>query len=126
MAPPLLTLAGATVRIGPQTLFAGLEVGVARGDRTCLVGRNGSGKSTLLKALAGLIDLDEGERFVQPRVKVASLPQEPAQPAPGTGLAEAVLGGLPETERGEEARYRAEIALQDLGMDPDRRADGLS
>jgi ATP-binding cassette subfamily F protein uup len=125
MAPPLLALRAAALRIGRQQLFDGIDATVARGDRICLVGRNGSGKSTLLRVLAGLVDVDSGERFEQPRTHVAYLQQEPAPPRAAT-LADHVLDGLPSTERGEAARFRAEIVLQDLGMDPDRPPHGLS
>ena len=94
MSPPLLSLRDATVQVGAQALFAGLSLAIGKGDRICLVGRNGSGKSTLLKALAGLIELDAGERFLQPRTSVAYLPQEPAL-EPARARSQAVLGGLP-------------------------------
>ncbi|MFZ1430561.1 MAG: ATP-binding cassette domain-containing protein [Geminicoccaceae bacterium] len=125
MAPPLLALNDAQLRIGQQQLFAGLTAVLAKGDRICLVGRNGSGKSTLLRVLAGLVELDDGEMFARPRTTVAYLPQEPVLPAAGT-LADLVLAGLPAAERGEEARYRAEIALEELGMEPSRTPQGLS
>ncbi|HEX6013859.1 MAG TPA: ABC-F family ATP-binding cassette domain-containing protein [Geminicoccaceae bacterium] len=125
MAPPLLALKDARLRVGQQLLFDGIDAVLAKGDRVCLVGRNGSGKSTLLRVLAGLVEPDAGELFVQPRTAVAYLPQEPELPA-AASLAEIVLGGLPAGERGEEARYRAEIALQELGMDPRRAPRGLS
>jgi ATP-binding cassette subfamily F protein uup len=123
-APPLLALKGATVRIASQVLFAGLELAVAKGDRVCLVGRNGSGKSTLLKAMAGVVQLDDGERFVQPRTTVAYLAQEPELP-PGVTLRAYVLGGLPEGERAG-AEYRADVALEEMGLDPGRGVAGLS
>jgi ATP-binding cassette subfamily F protein uup len=125
MPPPLLALKGATLHLGRQQLFASLDVAVARGDRICLVGRNGSGKSTLLRALAGLQELDAGERFVQPRTSIAWLPQEPAF-APGVALADEVLAGLPPGERQAAARYRAEIVLARLQLDPWARTDTLS
>ena len=125
MAPPVLALKNARLRIGQQQLFAGLDATLARGDRVCLVGRNGSGKSTLLRVLAGLVDLDGGEAFVQPRVTVSYLPQEPALP-PDVPLADIVLRGLPPADEADAARYRAEILLGELGMDPGRVAIGLS
>ena len=125
MAPPLLSLKDARLRIGQQQLFDGLDAVLAKGDRICLVGRNGSGKSTLLRVLAGIVDLDSGEQLTQPRITVAYLPQEPTLPAAGS-LAEIVLDGLPAAERGDEARYRAEMALEELGMDPARSPVGLS
>ncbi len=125
MAPPVLALKNARLRIGQQELFVGLDAVLARGDRACLVGRNGSGKSTLLRVLAGLTELDSGEVFVQPRITTAYLPQEPVLPAAAT-LADLVLLGLPAAERGEAARYRADILLHELGMEPERAPEGLS
>ena len=78
MAPPLLALRGARAGFGGAPLFEDVDVEVGRGDRTCLVGRNGGGKSTLLKALSGQIDIETGERFLQPGTRVAYLPQETA------------------------------------------------
>ena len=125
MAPPLLALKDARLRIGQQELFRGLELSLERGDRVCLVGRNGSGKSTLLRVLAGLTELDSGELFAQPRTSTAYLAQEPTLP-PGATLADLVLTGLPPAERGDAARYRADMALAELGMDPERAPTGLS
>ncbi|MEM7043851.1 MAG: ATP-binding cassette domain-containing protein, partial [Pseudomonadota bacterium] len=93
MAPPLLTLRSACLAIGNQALFADLDIAIGRSDRICLVGRNGAGKSTLLKAIAGLIELDSGERFLQPRTTITYLPQEPELDAGNTAL-ETTLKGL--------------------------------
>ena len=48
---------------GGLPVFEKIDLGIARGDKVCLVGRNGSGKSTLMKLLAGQILPDDGERF---------------------------------------------------------------
>jgi ABC transport system ATP-binding/permease protein len=125
MPPPLLSLRDATVRPGGQPLFAGLSLAVAKGDRICLVGRNGAGKSTLLKALAGLIELDAGERFLQPRAQVAYLPQEPELNPTASALA-ATLAGLPVSTDLASDRARAEALLERLAIDPARAVGGLS
>jgi ATP-binding cassette subfamily F protein uup len=121
MSPPIIALKGATVSFGQRALFAGLDIGVARGERACLVGRNGCGKSTLLKAMAGLLDLDGGERFVQPGVRVAYLAQE----TPSTGdatVAQHVEAGHPV---GVEP-HRIEEVLSRLQLDGDRPLASLS
>ncbi len=125
MPPPLLSLRDATARPGGEPLFAGLSLAVAKGDRICLVGRNGAGKSTLLKALAGLIELDAGERFVQPRTRVAYLPQEPELDPRASALA-ATLSGLAASPDHASDRARAEALLERLAIDPARAVGGLS
>ncbi|MEO1283037.1 MAG: ATP-binding cassette domain-containing protein, partial [Pseudomonadota bacterium] len=76
MSPPLLTLKDIHVSFGSKPLLSGAEMSIAPGERACLVGRNGSGKSTLLKVAAGLIEPDQGERFIQPGALIRYLPQE--------------------------------------------------
>ncbi len=107
-APPLLSLRDVRLTFGGKPLFEGVTTWVGRGDKTCLVGRNGSGKSTLLKVLAGQIEADSGERFVQPGTRVAYLPQDPA--LDGASVADYVAAGLPEAER--DQTYRVEAVLE--------------
>jgi ATP-binding cassette subfamily F protein uup len=125
MSAPLLSLRNATVRIGPDPVFTGLGVAVGKGDRICLIGRNGAGKSTLLKALAGRVELDAGERFLQPRTSVAYLAQEPDFGSCRTVL-EVVLAGLPAGEDVETGRHRADAALVRFELDPERAVATLS
>ncbi len=68
MSAPLLSLRETSLSFGGRPLFQDLSIHLAQGDKTCLVGRNGCGKSTLLKLLAGLLESDKGERFLQPGV----------------------------------------------------------
>jgi len=126
MAPPgpLVALRDARLAFGPVPLFAGLALGLAGDDRLCLVGRNGSGKSTLLKVLAGEIDLDAGERFLQPGTRVARLPQDPAPPG-DESLIDYVTADVPPDDA-ERLRARAVALLQQYGLQPERRGAGLS
>jgi ABC transport system ATP-binding/permease protein len=124
MSPPLLSLRKVTVRLGVEPLFEALSAAVAAGDRICLVGRNGAGKSTLLKALAGLVELDAGERLQRPGATVAYLPQEPRLD-PAASTLEAVLEGRASGGR-ETAEHRAAAALERFDIAPDRRIADLS
>jgi len=125
MAPPLLALRTASLGLGRKRLFDQLDVSLAKGERVCLIGRNGAGKSTLLKVLAGMAELDSGERFLQPRTVVSYLPQEPDFGAHPTALS-FVAAALPESVDPPLRKVMAEAVLGRLGMDPERPTAPLS
>lgn len=52
---PVLTVSGLNVRIAAQPVVSGLDLELAPGSVTALVGRSGSGKSLTARALAGLL-----------------------------------------------------------------------
>ena len=62
---------------GNRTLFSGLTLSVAAGDRIALIGPNGSGKTTLLDILAGDISPNKGSISRQRNVTIGYLKQEP-------------------------------------------------
>ncbi len=96
---------------GGTPLLEGTAFSVTAGERLCLVGRNGSGKSTLLKIAAGLIEMDDGERFVQPGTSIRYLPQEPDLSAYASTL-DYVEAGL---DAGSDP-YRPQYLLSELGL----------
>ncbi|MEP6146381.1 MAG: ATP-binding cassette domain-containing protein, partial [Nisaea sp.] len=124
-APPIVALRNARLTLSERILFDDVDVTVAKGERICLVGRNGSGKSTLLKCLAGQVDLDQGERFVQPGAKIAYLPQDPPLPK-GITIREHVRGGLSVHPGEHPAEYLVDSMLLHLSLDGDRLTDALS
>ncbi|WP_189991253.1 ABC-F family ATP-binding cassette domain-containing protein [Thalassobaculum fulvum] len=123
--PPAVALRGAQLGFGGRPLFTGIDLPVAKGDRMCLVGRNGSGKSTLLKALSGEVDIDAGERFVQPGARIAYLPQDPRPPADQL-VFDYVFAGLPPAPEGIPRDHLVEAALAGLALDGDRSMGTLS
>lgn len=121
MAPPLLSLRDVHVTFGGRPVFEGVECAIHANDRICLVGRNGSGKSTLMKVIAGLVDIDDGEKFIQPGVTVSYLPQDPVLPA-GQTVEEYVAAGL----RHEDENHRVAVCLDAMKLDPTRDTSTLS
>ncbi len=61
-----------------RTLFSGLTLNVAAGDRIALVGPNGSGKTTLMDILAGETAPETGSISRQRNVTIGYLKQEPS------------------------------------------------
>src|SRR5216117_981134 len=111
---PVLHLKDITVAFGGQHLLAGAELSVDASDRLCLVGRNGSGKSTLLKIAAGLVEADQGSRFVQPGATIRYLPQEPDFGDHTTTLAYVEAGLGPGDDH-----YQARYLVEQLGLSGD-------
>nr|ATZ76228.1 ABC-F family protein [uncultured Acidiphilium sp.] len=111
MAPPILMLQDIRLSLGSAPLLDQATIGVAPGERICLVGRNGSGKSTLLRIAAGSISADGGTRFLQPGATLRYLPQEPDLTGFATVL-DYVLDGLAD----EADAHRARSLLDQLGL----------
>lgn len=118
--PPILTLSEIMLTFGGNPLFDGVNLTVHEGARTCLVGRNGSGKSTLLKVIAGIVEQDGGNRFVQPGVSVGYMDQHPDLSSFAT-LGDFAMSGL---SQGEE--YKVEIAAEGLKLNPDQTPQSAS
>ena len=83
----ILTAKGLAAGHADRLLFSGLDLVIAPGEITGLVGANGAGKSTLLRILAGLVPPDQGEVGLSPpAATVGYLAQEPERrPGESTG-----------------------------------------
>jgi ATP-binding cassette subfamily F protein uup len=113
MAALLASLTDIHLTFGQEPLLVGAEMKVRKGARIALVGRNGSGKSTLLKILAGMVEPDEGTRFVDPSVTVRYLDQEP-DPSGFTSIGEYAASQL---APGDED-WKVDALLWELNVDP--------
>ena len=127
MAAPILALQDARITFGGGDLFKDISLGIEPGMRIALVGRNGSGKSTLLKAIAGDIELDGGERFLQTGTRVGYLRQQP-EIVPGRTVHEQVSLGLPPEFQveGMDYSYMVDQVLEGVGIDGSRYLETLS
>ncbi len=121
MANLLLNLQNIHLTFGGKPVLDGAELMLHNDDRMCLVGRNGSGKSTLLKIASGLVEMDNGTRWVQPGTTIRYLPQEPDFTGFTTVL-DYVEAGLGPTDN----PYRCRHYLNELGLSGEENPATLS
>ena len=58
----VMEMTAASKAYGDNVVYSGLDLTIERGWRIALVGVNGAGKTTLLRLVAGVLELDTGER----------------------------------------------------------------
>ena len=75
----MLSAANVSKAYGDRTLFSGLTLNVAAGERIALIGNNGSGKTTLLDILAGDTSPDTGSISKHRNISIGYLKQEPTR-----------------------------------------------
>ncbi len=72
----MISLNNITLMRGTQTLIRDASVLLSNGQRTGIIGRNGSGKTSLFKALAGEIQLEQGDIEMPNGLRTVSMAQE--------------------------------------------------
>jgi ATP-binding cassette subfamily F protein uup len=125
--PALVHVKGLRLTLGGAPLFDGVDFVLHKGERTALVGANGAGKSTLLRMLAGETAPDAGEIAYASGVTVAFATQEPDLSGSATlrdyvQSPSATLDG----RTNDVPAYRADAALAEYGLDPERPPINLS
>ena len=110
----LLAIQDAELAFGLTPLLDRASLVVQDGERIGLIGRNGTGKSSLLAAIAGRLELDDGEIRRRDGLRVVLVEQEPALPAAST-LRESLAqrGGLVHIHD-ERERWRTEARLNEF------------
>ncbi len=60
----MLRISNFTKRYGDKVAVDHLDLSIEKGELCAFIGHNGAGKTTTLKACVGLIDMDEGDIFI--------------------------------------------------------------
>ncbi len=121
---PGLTLTGAALRFAGKEVFGGLDLTLAAGRWTCLLGPSGVGKSSLLRQLAGLVP-DGGdmtgrvaaEDGAPPEGRIAYMAQQDLLLPWATVLENVLIG--PRLRGGAPSgpdRDRARTILEEVGL----------
>lgn len=128
---PALTARALSCAVGGRVVLRGVDLDLAPGTTTAVLGVNGSGKTTLLRTLAGLQRPETGAVLVGDREVhdlparrraqvVAFVAQEESPPADMTAGEFVALGRLPHHRpwaRGDGDRPHARAALAEVGLD---------
>lgn len=109
---PCYSLKNMSLHFGLNPLFDDITLHIKKGDKICLIGRNGSGKSTLLKVISGLMDIDSGEIYSEPGLKITYMDQE-SDLSGFTTLKDYILSGLNPDSHEE---YKADILIEELDI----------
>lgn len=98
-----ILLSGITKSFGPETVFSNVDLVLAAGSRTAILGGNGSGKSTLLQVIGGILAPTGGtitHRLAGRKVEPDNLYRHVSLAAPYMGLYEDLdLGTLVDLHR---------------------------
>jgi len=106
--------------VADRPLFKDLTATFGPGDRVGLVAQNGAGKSTLLRCLAGETELTAGDITRSKGARIGYMPQAVAPELLDQTCRDAVLSGLAEPARTEEA-WRTDMVLDTLDMPAEMR-----
>jgi ABC-type Fe3+/spermidine/putrescine transport system ATPase subunit len=71
----LIKLVNVTKRFGEIAALNGIDLSIEDGEYVCVLGQTGAGKTTLLRTIAGLIEADEGDIFIEGKL-VNGVPPE--------------------------------------------------
>ncbi|MHB8155767.1 MAG: ribosomal protection-like ABC-F family protein [Candidatus Omnitrophota bacterium] len=71
----VIKLEGVSKTYGDIRVYEGLDFEITQGEKAVLAGENGAGKSTLLKILAGIVQIDSGNRVLGHNVDIGYFSQ---------------------------------------------------
>lgn len=124
MSINIITLSKLKLAFGHHALLDNAELIIQSKDRIGLIGRNGAGKSSLLKIIDGRIQPDDGEVVRASSVRITTVEQEPDLDEDKT-VFETLCTDYIQAEDWQRPA-RANILIDQLGLDPESLIKGLS
>ena len=118
-----MVIEGLTKSFGERTLFSGIDLEVAGGERIALLGDNGTGKSTFLKIVMEEESPDGGSVYLGPSIRIGYLPQIIKFDRPDRNLVDTML--YAQNCSTQEARDRL-AAFKFRGEDVFKQVSALS
>ena len=72
----ILSITNAQIKYNNLPIFKNLNINLHKQSRIALVGKNGCGKTTLMRVISGVLELEEGKRWIENGIKIGYLSQE--------------------------------------------------
>jgi len=117
----IFSLRDVDVRFGKKEIFNGLNLNIHRGDLVALVGKNGVGKTTLMKIVMGTQELDNGELWNFPGLKVSYFTQHFE-----LDVSKSVEEEMSAILKNEDEKYKIDIYCDNLNLDKHANIKNLS
>tara|TARA_Y100001970_G_scaffold154618_1_gene189457 strand:+ start:4539 stop:6359 length:1821 start_codon:yes stop_codon:yes gene_type:complete len=117
----IFSLREVDVRFGKKQIFSNLNLNIHRGDQIALVGKNGVGKTTLMKIIIGSQDLDNGEVWNYPGLKVVHFNQSLKQNNSNTINVE-----LSSVLKNDDEKYKIDMYCAKLNLLKENKIKNLS
>jgi ATP-binding cassette subfamily F protein uup len=117
----IFSLRDVDVRFGKKEIFHSLNLNIHRGDLVALVGKNGVGKTTLMKIIMGTQELDNGELWNFPNLKVSYFTQHFE-----LDFSKSVEEEMSKVLKNEDEKYKIDIYCDNLNLDKHANIKNLS
>ena len=117
----IFSLREVDVRFGKKEIFKNLNLNIHRNDLIALVGKNGVGKTTLMKIIMGTQELDNGELWNFPGLKVSYFTQHFE-----LDVSKSVEEEMSAILKNEDEKYKIDIYCDNLNLDKHANIKNLS
>ncbi len=117
----IFSLREVDVRFGKKEIFNNLNLNIHQGDLIALIGKNGVGKTTLMNIINEKQDLDKGEVWKYPNLKVSYFSQD-LEINNNHTIGNELLSVL----KSEDEKYKIDIYCSHLNLNKDEKILNLS
>ena len=117
----IFSLRDVDIKFGKKEIFNGLNLNIHQGDLIALVGKNGVGKTTLMKIIMGTQELDNGELWNFPNLKVSYFTQHFE-----LDFSKSVEEEMSKILKNDDEKYKIDIYCDNLNLDKHANIKNLS
>ena len=117
----IFSLRDVDVRFGKKEIFKGLNLNIHRGNLIALVGKNGVGKTTLMKIIMGTQEIDNGELWNYPGLKVTYFTQHFE-----LDFSKSVEKEMSKVIENDDEKYKIDIYCDNLNLNKTAKIKNLS